>query len=126
MEQLDTLLCQVNALPRLSPPVLCAFRPSRRISLPTETFFTMASSFIGQEEQHAARTDSLQKSVGNVAARLGTALYQGYLSKALRELSELVKTAGMYARQMGDTAFPTVACPRNYTEGCDAFREEDS
>ncbi|MDD5470143.1 MAG: hypothetical protein PHO92_05095, partial [Candidatus Peribacteraceae bacterium] len=123
LQQLDTLLCQMNGLPRLSPPILCAFSPGKRISLPLQTYFNTALSLVEQDKGHIDDTANLQESVGNIATRIGTTLYREYLEKALREFSELIRAAGTFGRQMGEVEFPTVACPRNHTGDCEIFRK---
>ncbi len=123
LQQLDTLLCQMNGLPRLSPPILCAFSPGKRLSLPLQTYFNTALSLVEQDKVHIDDTANLQESVGNIATRIGTTLYREYLEKALREFSELIRAAGTFGRQMGEVEFPTVACPRNHTGDCEIFRK---
>lgn len=126
LQELDTLLCQINGLPRLSPPILCAFQSSKRLSLPLQTYFNTALSLEEQDKKQVDHTANLQESVGNIATRIGTTLYKEYLEKGLREFSELIKSASVLGKQMGESTFPTVACPRNHTGDCEIFREYES
>jgi len=122
VQSLDLLLCQINGLPRLSPPVLCGFQPSRRLSLPLTSFYRMGVSFTEQESENTKRTSELQQSTGNIGARIGTEFYRRYMHKAIREFAALVRAANLSVRTIGETTFPQVTCPRNHTGGCEIFR----
>ena len=118
VQQLDILLCQTNGHPKLTPPVLCAFNPQRRISLPTENYYDMAVSFLGQGHQQTTHVANLQMSNNNIGARYGTRIYVDYLHKALLELSEIIKAANTVVFQIGNITFPQTTCPRYFTGDC--------
>jgi hypothetical protein len=122
VEQLDMLLCQVSALPRLSPPVLCSFHPTRRNNLPLRTYADTISSFLEMNTTSALRTEDVRGSAQNIGTRIGTVMYQQYLHKSMREFSDLVRAANGLIHAIGETTLPSTACPRNHTGDCGIFQ----
>jgi len=118
MQHIDTLLCQGNGLPRLTPPALCNFDPRRRTALPVEAFYQMGTSLLSQQGEQQDRAQALQLSLENISARLGQQIYEYYLRKALREFSDIIRAANMITRQIGELDIPDSVCPRAYTGGC--------
>ena len=124
VEQMDTLICQANGLPRMSPPVLCSFDPRQRIGLPIQDALKMAQSLTGQEEAVASQAKDIQMTLENIGVRLGTTLYTDYITPAMKGLGDTIGAATTLVREIGETKFPTQMCPRYHTEGCDIFTSE--
>ena len=121
IENLDSLLCQINGFPRLSPPVLCNFDPRRSFALPSESFLKMFYGLVGQESAQDTHVSDLQSSLENISARMGATLFVEYLKPALKGFGEILGTVSTLTKQIGETKFPVQMCPRYYTDDCSIF-----
>ena len=125
LQTLDTMLCQLNGLPALTPPVLCGFNPTRRLNAPMETDILGFIMGLGNQQGETLTALSSAEGIGTgVANRLGTSITLDYLDRALRSLTELMTGANTLIKQIEKTRFPLTACPRNAAMGniCGQFQ----
>jgi hypothetical protein len=116
VESLDRALCQINGLPAFTPPIICLFDYQRRLMTPTESYATTTVSSGEQVQENVEPTAALQRITQGIATRIGTNLLTQYLAWAGRTLSETVRASNQLIRQMEQTKFPNVTCPRNAAE----------
>jgi hypothetical protein len=125
-KSLDAALCQINGMPRRTPPVLCQFGSERRLEIPLADIYSTALSLTDQPTENLDPTEALQKMTQSIATRMGTDPLVHYLSWAIHELADTLKAANQLLTEMGKARFPTAMCPRNAAnmEGlCDTFNQ---
>ncbi len=115
VQQLDSLFCEANGYPRLTPPVLCGFDLRRRLALTTDQYSDIFSGIASQQGEQLQQVMDIELSSGNIAARLTNRLVKDYLGTAIRNTSDLVNIAATLLKQIGETTFTTTMCPRNGT-----------
>lgn len=108
---LEDALCQLQGLPASTPPHLCAFSPSRRLTLPlTDAASTARSIGLDALSQREATllTEALAAGLGS---RIGTDMQGRYLRIGTRTLSEVVSLANGLLRDTLSVRFPADMCP---------------
>ncbi len=123
-EELDRALCQINGLPASSPPVLCAFDPRRRINLPVATYIGMGQSLLEQTDEAQIPAAGLRNAASGIGTRKANEFFFSYLTRASKSLAEILGVGSTILKDIGETKFPAVMCPRNIgADACSQFSQ---
>ena len=112
VQELDNALCQVNGLPKLIPPVRCAFDARRRLDNRTYNLLATWQSLVDQPRTLEINHRALSILAPGVGARIGTSLYVQYFSSAVRAFEETIRSTDDLLKGLGDVEFPTKMCER--------------
>lgn len=106
----DTALCQLNGLPATTPPALCAFDPSRRLSIPIDNLLPMADSLAAQPLSLSGPTAAMERLAAGMGAKIGAEMFARYLGTAARGLTDTINRTSELITEMGATEFPARMC----------------
>jgi hypothetical protein len=111
MREMETALCQLQGLPPLTPPILCAIDARRQLGtgrqFGLETIFGVAR----QETEQQASTEDLLGLSHAMGTRMGTQLYGDYMREASRSFAGVIDMANTLLKEMDKIDFPTEMCP---------------
>ncbi|MDA1208756.1 MAG: hypothetical protein O2904_01845 [bacterium] len=112
VQELDNALCQVNGLPKLFPPIKCAFDVRRRLSRQTYNLLATWQSLNDQPLEQQLEHHALSILAPGVGSRIGTNVYLLYFSTAVRAFEEIMHSTDDLLKGLGDVNFPTEMCER--------------
>ena len=125
IRSLDEEFCQLLGYPPLTPPALCGFSIEDQLATPLESIIATAENSLNQQEAYTLAVQRLERSMQNIAARMGTDLVLISVKHVGQHLGEIVSHASDLLREMGNISFPTQMCPRNGALSCeDLFPSE--
>jgi hypothetical protein len=111
MREMETALCQLQGLPPLTPPILCAIDAARQLELPRVIGAQPAFAVINQRIQQELSTDDLINLSPALAARVGTTMYGTYLRESNRTFADIIAMANSLLKDLDKITFPTEMCP---------------
>lgn len=122
----DIGVCQINGLPPLTPPVLCAVDPLRRLTLPmVEPFGQQAN--LDQQIGDLALDQSIFRLSGLPAGiRLGDDLFLETLRPVIQELNDSVEGTVRLLNELPDIEFANELCPLSPTQELESSRSNSS
>ncbi len=112
MQELDKALCQLNGLPSLSPPILCAFDPAIRIGLPPLSLIESALDIASQGKKLDETGFSIESAASAIGSRVATDMLTQYLRPAAGNFADLLGSLQRILSRVGELQFPTTMCPR--------------
>ncbi len=109
-QSFDTALCQINGLPATTPPALCAFNPTQRLSLPIDDLIRMTESLAAQPLRVSSSTDLLERMGAALGAKIGAEMYARYLAEAAKGITDTLNKSSDLLEEMMQTKFPDEMC----------------
>lgn len=113
MRDLEVTLCQLQGLPPLTPPILCAIQSSRRLTMSIAAQVEHAQSLLMQQQDTSDPVEALLRLSPGIGARIGTQLYASYLHEASRSFADILTMANRLFQEMLTVKFPDQMCPMN-------------
>lgn len=110
---LDSAYCQMNGLPALTPPVLCATDPRRTLQYPLDELLEFNKSLKDEVEEFELPSGQLMEIAPSIGTRIGTTLYTDYLERSSKTLADLTSFIVRELKQIEKTKFPDAMCPRS-------------
>ncbi len=112
---LDQALCQLNGLPALTPPALCAFDARRKLELSEDKFTAIVQGALSQSQEQQIPARGLEEMAQSVGARIGGKIYVEYLQLVERNLRTLLAAATTIVKDIGGTELSRYMCTPLFT-----------